>query len=237
MLDTQFKKEAFKQSVEENVKKLYRKTIDKANEQEVYQAVCYAVKDVIMDNWLKTQNAMDEEDPKMVYYMSMEFLMGRALGNNLINLTAYNEVKEALDEMGFDLNVLEDQERDPALGNGGLGRLAACFLDSVATLGYPAYGCGIRYRYGMFKQEIDDQGCQIEVPDKWLKDGYPFELRRPEYAKEVKFGGHVQMYYDEAAQRTNFRQEGAQTVRAIPYDLPIVGYDNNVVNTLMIWDA
>ena len=237
MLDTQFKKEAFKQSVEENVKKLYRKTIDKANEQEVYQAVCYAVKDVIMDNWLKTQNAMDEEDPKMVYYMSMEFLMGRALGNNLINLTAYNEVKEALDEMGFDLNVLEDQERDPALGNGGLGRLAACFLDSLATLGYPAYGCGIRYRYGMFKQEIDDQGCQIEVPDNWLKDGYPFELRRPEYAKEVKFGGHVQMYYDEAAQRTNFRQEGAQTVRAIPYDLPIVGYDNNVVNTLMIWDA
>lgn len=165
MLDTQFKKETFKQSVEENVKKLYRKTIDKANEQEVYQAVCYAVKDVIMDNWLKTQNAMDEEDPKMVYYMSMEFLMGRALGNNLINLTAYNEVKEALDEMGFDLNVLEDQERDPALGNGGLGRLAACFLDSLATLGYPAYGCGIRYRYGMFKQEIDDQGCQIEVPD------------------------------------------------------------------------
>lgn len=159
MLDTQFKKETFKQSVEENVKKLYRKTIDKANEQEVYQAVCYAVKDVIMDNWLKTQNAMDEEDPKMVYYMSMEFLMGRALGNNLINLTAYNEVKEALDEMGFDLNVLEDQERDPALGNGGLGRLAACFLDSLATLGYPAYGCGIRYRYGMFKQEIDDQGC------------------------------------------------------------------------------
>ena len=171
MLDTQFKKETFKQSVEENVKKLYRKTIDKANEQEVYQAVCYAVKDVIMDNWLKTQNAMDEEDPKMVYYMSMEFLMGRALGNNLINLTAYNEVKEALDEMGFDLNVLEDQERDPALGNGGLGRLAACFLDSLATLGYPAYGCGIRYRYGMFKQEIDDQGCQIEVPDNSAPSG------------------------------------------------------------------
>ena len=237
MLATQFKKEAFKQSVEENVRKLYRKTIDNATEQEVYQAVCYAVKDVIMDNWLKTQNTMNEEDPKMVYYMSMEFLMGRALGNNLINLTAYKEVKEALEEMGFDLNVLENQERDPALGNGGLGRLAACFLDSLATLGYPAYGCGIRYRYGMFKQEINDEGCQIEVPDNWLKDGYPFELRRPEYAKEVKFGGHVEMYYDEAAQRTNFRQVGAQTVRAIPYDMPIVGYDNNMVNTLMIWDA
>ena len=237
MLATQFKKETFKQSVEENVRKLYRKTIDNATEQEVYQAVCYAVKDVIMDNWLKTQNTMNEEDPKMVYYMSMEFLMGRALGNNLINLTAYKEVKEALEEMGFDLNVLENQERDPALGNGGLGRLAACFLDSLATLGYPAYGCGIRYHYGMFKQEIKDEGCQIEVPDNWLKDGYPFELRRPEYAKEVKFGGHVEMYYDEAAQRTNFRQVGAQTVRAIPYDMPIVGYDNNMVNTLMIWDA
>ena len=237
MLATQFKKETFKQSVEENVRKLYRKTIDNATEQEVYQAVCYAVKDVIMDNWLKTQNTMNEEDPKMVYYMSMEFLMGRALGNNLINLTVYKEVKEALEEMGFDLNVLENQERDPALGNGGLGRLAACFLDSLATLGYPAYGCGIRYRYGMFKQEINDEGCQIEVPDNWLKDGYPFELRRPEYAKEVKFGGHVEMYYDEAAQRTNFRQVGAQTVRAIPYDMPIVGYDNNMVNTLMIWDA
>ena len=157
----------------------------------IFQAVSYAVKDVIIDNWLATQQTFDKEDPKMVYYMSMEFLMGRALGNNLINLTAYKEVKEALDEIGFDLNMIEDQEPDPALGNGGLGRLAACFMDSLATLGYAAYGCGIRYRYGMFKQKIKD-GYQVEVPDNWLKNGYPFELRRPEHSFEVKFGGYVQ---------------------------------------------
>ena len=179
---------------------------------------------------------MDEQDPKILYYMSMEFLMGRALGNNLINLTAYKQVQEALDEMGLNLNLLEDQERDPALGNGGLGRLAACFLDSLATLGYPAYGCGIRYKYGMFKQQIRD-GYQIEVPDNWLKHGYPFELKRPEYAKEVKFGGYVAQEYDEATGRVNFVQKDYQSVNAIPYDMPIVGYDNDVVNTLTIWDA
>ncbi|MCI5648158.1 MAG: glycogen/starch/alpha-glucan phosphorylase [Fusicatenibacter sp.] len=236
MLNAEFNKETFKSSVKDNVKMLYRKTIDEATDQQIYQAVCYSVKDVIIDNWLKTQKAMEEQDPKMVYYMSMEFLMGRALGNNLINLTAYNEVKEALAEMGLNLNLLEDQERDPALGNGGLGRLAACFLDSLATLGYPAYGCGIRYRYGMFKQQIRD-GYQVEVPDNWLKNGYPFELKRPEYAKEVKFGGYTAMEYDEAAGRVNFVQKGYQSVRAIPYDMPIVGYDNDVVNTLTIWDA
>ena len=172
----------------------------------------------------------------MVYYMSMEFLMGRALGNNMINLTEYKEVKEALEELGFDLNVIEDQEPDAALGNGGLGRLAACFLDSLATLGYAAYGCGIRYRYGMFKQKIKD-GYQVEVPDNWLKDGNPFELRRPEYAKEVKFGGYIRVEYDEATKRNKFIQEGYQSVRAIPFDIPIVGYNNNVVNTLRVWDA
>ena len=162
--------------------------------------------------------------------------MGRALGNNLINLCAYDEVKEALDELGFDLNVIEDQEPDPALGNGGLGRLAACFLDSLATLGYCAYGCGIRYHYGLFKQEIRD-GYQVEVPDNWLKNGYPFELRRPEYAKEVKFGGYVDVEYDQATGRTHFVQKGYQSVLAVPYDMPIVGYNNKIVNTLRIWDA
>ena len=236
MLNAEFKKETFKNSVKENVKMLYRKNLEDASQQEIYQAVCYAVKDVIIDNWLKTQKAMEEQDPKILYYMSMEFLMGRALGNNLINLTAYKQVQEALEEMGLNLNLLEDQERDPALGNGGLGRLAACFLDSLATLGYPAYGCGIRYKYGMFKQQIRD-GYQVEVPDNWLKNGYPFELRRPEYAKEVKFGGYVRVEYDPATGRNNFIQEGYQSVRAVPYDMPIVGYNNKIVNTLRIWDA
>ena len=236
MLNAEFKKETFKNSVKENVKMLYRKNLEDASQQEIYQAVCYAVKDVIIDNWLKTQKAMEEQDPKILYYMSMEFLMGRALGNNLINLTAYKQVQEALEEMGLNLNLLEEQERDPALGNGGLGRLAACFLDSLATLGYPAYGCGIRYKYGMFKQQIRD-GYQVEVPDNWLKNGYPFELKRPEYAKEVKFGGYVAQEYDEATGRVNFVQKDYQSVNAIPYDMPIVGYDNDVVNTLTIWDA
>ena len=236
MIDKQFKKEAFKESVKENVKFLYRKKLEEATQEQIFQAVCYAVKDVIIDNWLETQNAYKEQDPKTVYYMSMEFLMGRALGNNLINLTAYKEVKEALDELGLDINAIEDQEPDPALGNGGLGRLAACFLDSLATLNYSAYGCGIRYRYGMFKQQIKD-GYQVEVPDNWLKDGYPFELRRPEYAKEVHFGGYVDVEYDPATGSNKFVHKGYQAVKAVPFDMPIVGYNNKIVNTLRIWDA
>ena len=231
-----FKKEVFKKSVIDNVKFLYRKTLEEATQEQIFQAVSYTVKDVIIDNWLETQKAYDEQDPKTVYYMSMEFLMGRALGNNLINLCAYGEVKEALEELGLDLNCLEDQEPDPALGNGGLGRLAACFLDSLATLNYSAYGCGIRYHYGMFKQKIQD-GYQIEVPDNWLKNGYPFELRRPEYAKEVHFGGYVRVEYDPVKGGNKFIHEGYQAVKAIPYDMPITGYDNDVVNTLRIWDA
>ena len=215
---------------------MFRKDLEEADKQQIFQAVSYAVKDVIIDNWLASQAQFDQDDPKIVYYMSMEFLMGRALGNNLINLTAYKAVKEALDEMGIDLNVVEDQEPDAALGNGGLGRLAACFLDSLATLGYQAYGCGIRYRYGMFKQKIED-GYQVEKPDNWLKHGNPFELRRPEYAKIVKFGGYVRVDYDEKTGRNHFVQDGYQSVRAIPYDIPIVGYGNNVVNTLRVWDA
>ncbi len=231
-----FDKEAFIAEVKDNVVSLYRRTIEEATKQQIFQAVSYAVKDTIIENWMKTQKQYEKDDPKIVYYMSMEFLMGRALGNNLINLTEYKEVKEALAELGFDLNVIEDQEPDAALGNGGLGRLAACFLDSLATLGYAAYGCGIRYRYGMFKQKIED-GYQVEVPDNWLKDGNPFELRRPEYAKEVKFGGYVRVEYDHATGRNKFIQEGYQSVRAIPFDIPIVGYNNGIVNTLRVWDA
>ncbi len=236
MTSEKFDKEIFKKEVRENVKNLYRKTLEEATPQQIFQAVAYEVEDVIMDNWIKTQEAYNKKDPKIVYYMSMEFLMGRALGNNLLNLTAMQEVREALEELGLDLNVIEDQEPDPALGNGGLGRLAACFLDSLATLGYCAYGCGIRYRYGMFKQAIKD-GYQVEEPDNWLKDGYPFELRRPEYAVEVRFGGHVRVDYDERTKSQKFIQENYQSVQAIPYDMPIVGYGNGIVNTLRIWDA
>ena len=236
MINPRFEKEAFKKDVEQNVKQLFRKTVDEASQQELYQAVSYVVKDAIIDDWIATQKQYEKDDPKIVYYMSMEFLLGRALGNNLINMTAYKEVKEALEEMGLNLNELEDQEPDPALGNGGLGRLAACFLDSLASLGYAAYGCGIRYRYGMFKQKIKD-GYQEERPDNWLKNGNPFELRRPEYAKEVRFGGNIRVEYDDKTGDIRFKQVNYESVLAVPYDYPIVGYDNHIVNTLRIWDA
>ena len=236
MINPRFEKKAFKKDVEQNVKQLFRKTVDEASQQELYQAVSYVVKDAIIDAWIATQKQYEKDDPKIVYYMSMEFLLGRALGNNLINMTAYKEVKEALEEMGLNLNELEDQEPDPALGNGGLGRLAACFLDSLASLGYAAYGCGIRYRYGMFKQKIKD-GYQEEKPDNWLKNGNPFELRRPEYAKEVRFGGNIRVEYDDKTGDIRFKQENYESVLAVPYDYPIVGYDNHIVNTLRIWDA
>ena len=236
MFSKRFEKKAFKAAVKDNVKTLYRKTIDEATPQQLFQAVSYAVKDVIIDDWIETQKRYDETDAKTVYYMSMEFLMGRALGNNLINMTAYKDVKEALEEMNIDLNVIEDQEPDAALGNGGLGRLAACFLDSLATLNYPAYGCGIRYRYGMFKQKIKD-GYQVEVPDNWLKEGNPFEIRREEYAKEVRFGGNIRFEKDPATGKDIFIQENYESVMAVPYDMPIVGYGNHVVNTLRVWDA
>ena len=236
MINPRFEKKAFKKEVEQNVKQLFRKTVDEASQQELYQAVSYVVKDAIIDDWIATQKQYEKDDPKIVYYMSMEFLLGRALGNNLINMTAYKEVKEALEEMGLNLNELEDQEPDPALGNGGLGRLAACFLDSLASLGYAAYGCGIRYRYGMFKQKIKD-GYQEEKPDNWLKNGNPFELRRPEYAKEVRFGGNIRVEYDDKTGDIRFKQENYESVLAVPYDYPIVGYDNHIVNTLRIWDA
>ncbi len=226
--------EEFKKEVSDNAKMLFRKTLDELNNQQLFQAVSYAVKDLIVDQWIDTHKAYEEQDVKTVYYLSMEFLMGRALGNMIINVSSRDAIKQALDELGLDLNTIEDEEPDPALGNGGLGRLAACFLDSLATLGYAAYGCGIRYKYGMFKQEIRD-GYQKEVPDAWLKNGYPFEIRREEYACEVKFGGYVKVVNENG--RNHYSLENYQVIRAVPYDLPIVGYNNNVVNTLRIWDA
>ena len=229
-------KEKFKEDVENYVKVLFRKSIKEADDQQVFQSVAYAVKDIIVDQWMATHKKYEETDAKTVYYLSMEFLMGRALGNIIINLKGNEAIKEALDELGLNLDVIEDQEPDAALGNGGLGRLAACFLDSLSTLGYPAYGCGIRYKYGMFKQAIEN-GYQVERPDDWLKFGNPFEMKRPEYAVEVKFGGYVAIEQDPATGRNKFVQKDYQSVRAVPYDLPVVGYNNNVVNTLRIWDA
>ena len=226
-----FDKEKFKKELESNVRMLFRRKLEEATPQQIYQAVAYSVKDDIIDNWIETHKAYEKQDKKMVYYMSMEFLMGRALGNNMINLLCYDDVRETLEELGLDLNLIEDQEPDAALGNGGL---AACFLDSLATLGYPAYGCGIRYRYGMFKQKIEN-GYQVEVPDNWLKYGNPFEIKRDEYAVEVKFGGYVDVEMHNGRQK--FVQKGYQSVRAVPYDMPIVGYGNHIVNTLRIWDA
>ena len=234
-ITSDFDKELFKRSVLYNVKTLYRKTLEEATDQQIFQAVSYAIKDQIVDKWLETQKQFEKQDPKTVYYLSMEFLMGRALGNNMINLQAYEDAKDALEELGLDINVVEDQEPDAALGNGGLGRLAACFMDSLATLGYAAYGCGIRYKFGMFQQAIRD-GYQVELPDNWLADGNPFELRRPEYAKIVKFGGYVAVHKDERG-RDMFTQEDYQCVQAIPYDVPVLGYGNGIVNTLRIWDA
>jgi len=228
-------KEKFKEAVFENIKTQFRKTIDQVSDEQVFQSVAYAVRDIIVDQWIETHNTYEKTDAKQVYYLSMEFLMGRALGNNMINLQVNEIVKEVMDELGFNLNVIEDQEPDAGLGNGGLGRLAACFLDSLATLDYPAYGCGIRYRYGIFEQKIID-GYQVERPDQWLKNGNPFEIRRPEYGVEIKFGGNVRVAKNEDGLE-KYVHENYQSVRAVPYDVPIVGYGNSTVNTLRIWDA
>ena len=231
-----FNKEVFRKEVIDNLKSNFRKTVETASRQEMFQAVSLAVKDYIVDDWLECHREFARRDVKRLYYMSMEFLTGRALGNNLINLCCYDEVREVLDEFGVDLNTLEDEEPDAGLGNGGLGRLAACFLDSLSTLNYPVYGCGIRYKYGMFKQKIVN-GEQQEVPDDWLKYGNPFEIKRPEYTQEVRFGGYVRVEYDQKLGRNRYILEDYKPVIAIPYDIPIVGYNNGIVNTLRIWDA
>ena len=231
-----FDKERFIEDVKTNVRKLYRTDLQYASQEQIFQAVADVIEDTIINQWMDSCKRFGEQKNKIVYYLSMEFLIGRALGNNLLNLGEYEDVKEALDELGLDINAIEDQEPDPALGNGGLGRLAACFMDSLATGGYHAYGCGIRYHYGMFRQKIEN-GYQKEVPDNWLKNGYPFELKRPEHAKEVRFGGNTRIEYDPATGRNRFIYENYSSVRAVPYDIPVVGYKNGVVDALRIWDA
>ena len=232
----EFNKERFIENVKSTVRKRYRVDIDEATQQQIFQAVSEVVEDEIIEKWMNSYSKFLKKQSKTVYYLSMEFLIGRALGNNLLNLGAYDYVKEALDELGVNINALEDEEPDPALGNGGLGRLAACFMDSLASLGYHAYGCGIRYHYGMFKQKIEN-GFQKEVPDNWLQNVYPFELKRPEHQKEVRFGGNTRIEYDPATGENKFIYENYSSVLAVPYDIPIVGYKNGVVDALRIWDA
>ncbi|HIT72163.1 glycogen phosphorylase [Tyzzerella sp. An114] len=228
-------KDELKGLIVDNVKNLYRKTVDNASKEELYQAAVFAVRDVITDKWLKTHSDYAEKDVKVVYYLSMEFLMGRFLGNCVLNLMMDDEVRGAFEELGIDYNAIEETEPDPGLGNGGLGRLAACFLDSLSTLELPAYGCGIRYHYGIFEQRIEN-GEQVEYPDNWLENGDPWSVRRNEYAVEVKFGGNVKAV-PKGNGEYRFVQENYQSVIAIPYDYPIVGYNNNTVNTLRLWDA
>ncbi|KAF5065204.1 Glycogen phosphorylase [anaerobic digester metagenome] len=228
-------KETLKTMIRENVKTLYRKNIETASAEEIYHAAVFSLRDLITDKWIKTHDTYSEKDAKIVYYLSMEFLMGRFLGNALINMGMNTVIKEVFAELGIDYNTVEDAEPDPGLGNGGLGRLAACFLDSLSTLELPAYGCGIRYHYGIFEQKIEN-GYQVEAPDNWLEDGDPWGIRRNEYAVEIKFGGHVRAIPKENG-GYRFVQEGYQSVMAIPYDYPVVGYGNNTVNTLRLWDA
>lgn len=228
-------KETLKTMIRENVKTLYRKNLETASAEEIYQGAVFSLRDLITDKWIKTHDTYSEKDAKIVYYLSMEFLMGRFLGNALINMGMNTVIKEVFAELGIDYNTVEDAEPDPGLGNGGLGRLAACFLDSLSTLELPAYGCGIRYHYGIFEQKIEN-GYQVEAPDNWLEDGDPWGIRRNEYAVEIKFGGHVRAMPKESG-GYRFVQEGYQSVMAIPYDYPVVGYGNNTVNTLRLWDA
>ncbi len=229
-------REEFKTQLIDNVRKLSRKKIDTATPDQLYDALVFTLRDYVTDKWLKTHEVYDETGVKIVCYLSMEFLMGRFLGNAILNMTMVEDIKAVLEELDIDYNLLENTEHDPGLGNGGLGRLAACFLDSLSSLELPAYGCGIRYHYGIFEQRINEKGEQVEMPDNWLENGDMWGVRRPEYEVEVKFGGNVRAVKQEDGQY-NFIQENYKSVIAVPYDYPVIGYNNNTVNTLRLWDA
>jgi starch phosphorylase len=232
-----FNKDKFKEEILDHVRNFSRKSLEDATPQELYQAVAFAVRDIITDDWIASQRLYNKTAPKTLYYLSMEFLIGRALGNNLVNMGIWDNVNEVLHELNIKMNFsqIEEEEPDAGLGNGGLGRLAACFMDSLSTLSYPAYGCGIRYNYGIFKQQIEN-GYQVEFPDDWLKHGNPWEVKRTDTAREIKFGGTVSSYEDKYG-RTHFTQQNYESVLAIPYDMPILGYKNGFVNALRLWDA
>lgn len=230
-----FDAERFRENLAARLRRQYGKDISQANNHDLFDAVSASVQEVIMPAWMATRQEYEKKETKQVYYLSAEFLMGRALSNNLINLGIKEEVKKVLNEMDINFNVIEDEEPDAGLGNGGLGRLAACFLDSLATLDYPGHGYGIRYQYGMFEQHIEN-GFQVEYPDNWLKHRDPWEIKRSDLSVTVKFGGEIK-YGKTPDGQDRFYIENAEEVIATPYDMPIVGFDTNTVNTLRLWQA
>ena len=230
-----FDAEKFKENLEGRLKRQYGKDISQANKHDLFDAVSASALEVIMENWMATRHEYEKKPTKQLYYLSAEFLMGRALSNNLINAEISDKVKEVLKGMNIDYDMIEDQEPDAGLGNGGLGRLAACFLDSLATLDYPGHGYGIRYRYGMFEQKIEN-GYQVEYPDNWLAHRDPWEIKRSDLAVTVKFGGNI-AYRKTPDGRDQYYIENAEEITATPYDMPIVGYGTGTVNTLRLWQA
>ncbi len=231
----EFNKEEFKANLSARLRRQYGKDISQANKHDLFDAVSASAMEIIMPNWMATRDEYEKKSTKQLYYLSAEFLMGRALGNNLINAGIKDAVEDVLKEMNINFDMIEDEEPDAGLGNGGLGRLAACFLDSLATLDYPGHGYGIRYEYGMFEQKIED-GYQVEYPDNWLKHRDPWEIKRSDLAVTVKFGGTI-AYGKTPDGQPSFHIENAEEVTATPYDMPIIGFDTKTVNTLRLWQA
>lgn len=224
-----------KASIVKELRRDFGKTLEEAHDYELYYAVSRAAMDYIVEKWYNTKKTYAVKQVKQAYYFSAEFLMGRYLGNNLINLKINEAVKETLEELGVDINKVEDQEFDTGLGNGGLGRLAACFLDSMATCKLPGHGYGLRYKYGMFEQKIEN-GYQVEYPDDWTRYGDPWSIVRMDRVYEVKFGGQIEVHKDEVG-KEYFKRVNTENVLAVAYDVPVVGYGNDTINTLRLWEA